>query len=558
VRTVIVGGVAGGMSAATRLRRLDEDHEIIVCERGRHVSYANCGLPYYLGGVIEERGALILNTPEGLAARFALDVRTGTEVISIDRARQVVVVEEAATGRRYEIGWDRLVLSPGAAPFVPDVPGIERALTLRSVEDMDRIASAIREGDVRSAVVVGAGFIGLEAAENLSHAGLAVDVVELADQVLAPLDPELAQLVANELGDHGIGVHLGAALAKVLADAVELTSGVQLPAGVVVLAIGVRPEASLARAAGLAVGPRGGIKVDARLRTSDDRIYAVGDAVEKEDQLSQEPVLVPLANLANRQGRMVADDIAGKPRPFGPVRGTAIIKVFGQVAAVTGWNEKRLQATGRPYLAVHTHPGSHAGYFPGAEAMALKLLVDPGTGAILGAQGVGGEGVDKRIDVLATAMRAGLPAPSLVDLELAYAPQFASAKDPVNLLGYVVENRLNGSERSVQWHELSARMAGGALLIDARTPAEHAEGHIPGSLNFPLDDLRARRDEIAQLACTGREIIVYCQVGQRAHTATRLLAQWGYEAANLDGGYRTWSAGTSAKTALGPSGERHE
>ena len=550
MKTVIVGGAAGGMSAATRLRRLDEGHDIVVCERSQHVSYANCGLPYYLGGVIDEHRALILNAPEDLAARFALDVRTGTEVISINRARQVVLVKEMASGRRYEIAWDRLVLSPGAVPFVPDVPGIERALTLRTVEDMDEIASTLATGDLTDAVVVGAGFVGLEVAENLSRAGLRVNVVELAPQVLAPLDPELAQLVADELAKHGVGLVLGAALSKVLPDTVELTNGQELPANIVVLAIGVRPDTALAHEAGLGIGPRGGISVDGRLRTSDPRIYAVGDAVEKTDQLDLGPALVPLANLANRQGRMVADDIAGNPRAFPPVQGTAIIKVFGKVAAVTGWNEKRLQGAGRPYLALHAHAGSHAGYYPGAQPIALKLLVDPGSGAILGAQAVGGEGVDKRIDVLATAMRAGLPAPLLVDLELAYAPQFASAKDPVNMLGYVAENRLNGNERSVQWHEIPERMSCGAVLVDARTPAEHAGGHIPGSLNFPVESLRRRREELAQLAPQGSEIIVYCQAGQRAHTAARLLRQWGYEVANLDGGYLTWSTATRARAAV--------
>jgi NADPH-dependent 2,4-dienoyl-CoA reductase/sulfur reductase-like enzyme len=351
MRTVIVGGVAGGMSAATRLRRLDERHEIVVFERSRHVSYANCGLPYHLGGVIEERASLILNTPHRFAERFAIDVRTGTEVVSIDRARQVVTAEELATGRRYETPWDHLVLSPGAAPIVPDVPGVERAHTLRTVEDMDKIVSAVREREAASAVVVGAGFIGLEAAENLSRAGLGVNVVELALQVLAPLDPELAQLVAEELTKQGVGLSLGSALAKVLPDSVELTDGRVLPGDLVVLAMGVRPETALALSAGLEVGTRGGIRVDERLRTSDPRIYAVGDAVEKTDQLSGEAVLVPLANIANRQGRIVADDIAGTPRPFQHVQGSAIIKVFREVAAVTGWNEKRLKDAGRRLLS---------------------------------------------------------------------------------------------------------------------------------------------------------------------------------------------------------------
>lgn len=547
MRTVIVGGVAGGMSAATRLRRLDEGHEIVVFERSQHVSYANCGLPYHLGGVIEERASLILGTPHRFAQRFAIDVRTGTEVVSIERDRQVVVAEELATRRRYETSWDYLVLSPGAAPVIPDVPGVDRACTLRTVEDMDKIVSAVRKKGVASAVVVGAGFIGLEAGENLQRAGLAVNIVELAPQVLAPLDPELAQLVAEELTRQGVGLFLGSALAKVLPDSVELTNGAVLPADLVVLAMGVRPETTLALSAGLELGTRGGIRVDERLRTSDPRIYAVGDAVEKTDQLTDEAVLVPLANLANRQGRIVADDIAGQPRPFRHVQASAIIKVFREVAAVTGWNEKRLKDAGRAYVAIHTHAGSHAGYYPGATTMALKLLVDPSTGGILGAQAVGREGVDKRMDVLATAMHSGLSAVELIDLELCYAPQFASAKDPVNMLGYVAENRLGGNERAVQWYELGERMAKGAILVDVQSHGEHARGHIPGSVNFPLDDLRARRAELASLAPPGSEVVVYCLVGLRAHTACRLLASWGYKVANLDGGYLTWRAGTRAE-----------
>jgi NADPH-dependent 2,4-dienoyl-CoA reductase/sulfur reductase-like enzyme/rhodanese-related sulfurtransferase len=547
MRTVIVGGVAGGMSVATRLRRLDEDQEIVVFERSPHVSYANCGLPYYLGGVISDRQDLVLNTPETLAAQFALDVRVGTVVIAVDRARRAVLAEELATKRRYEVPWDHLVLSPGAAPVVPDLPGAERALTLRTVEDMDKIWAATRKAGVTTAVVVGGGFVGLEVTENLVRAGLGVTVVELADQVLAPLDPELAVLIAEELERHGVKVVLGTALGQVLPDSVKLTDDQVLPADVVVLAIGVRPETALARAAGLAIGPRGGILVDEALRTSDHRVYAVGDAIEKIDAVSSEPTLVPLANLANRQGRMVADQIAGRRRAFPAVQGTAIVKVFGKIAAVTGWNEKRLSSAGRDFIAIHAHPGSHAGYFPGAEPMAIKLLVDPASHAILGAQAVGGEGVDKRIDVLAAAMHAGLPAPELVDLELGYAPQFGSAKDPVNLLGYIAENRLHGDERSVQWHELRGRLAAGAALIDARSPAEFADGHIPGSINLPLDNLRGQRRELEQLAPPGSELIVYCHVGRRAHTAAKILMSWGYNVANLDGGYLTWSAATRAE-----------
>ena len=542
--TVIVGGVAGGMSAAARLRRLDDAEEVIVLERSHYVSYANCGLPYHVGGVIADRDDLLLQSPEALRAQLGMDVRVDSEVLSVDRARSTVAVRNVITDERYELHWDHLVLSPGAVPFVPDVPGVERAFTMRTVEDMDKVKAATAAlshplGVTPTAVVVGGGFVGLELAENLGRAGMAVTVVELADQVLAPLDTEMAALVHSELAAHKVDVVVGTSLTKVLPDSVELSNGATLPADVVVFAIGVRPDTALARQAGLELGPLGGLAVDERLRTSDPRIYAIGDAVEKEGVNDQGRVLVPLANIANRQGRMVADDIAGRGRPFRPVLGTAIIKVFGLTAAVTGWNEKRLRAAGRPYLAVHTHPTAHAGYYPGAGRVSLKLLVDPETEAVLGAQAVGTEGADKRIDVVATAMRAGLSAPDLADLELAYAPPYGSAKDPVNMLGYVAANRLSGQEETVQWHELADRVGDGALLVDVRTRGEHALGHIPGSLNIPLDQIRQRSRELE-----GRKVVVYCQVGVRAHTAGQMLRSRGFNVANLDGGYLTWRAGT--------------
>ncbi|MGC1209776.1 MAG: FAD-dependent oxidoreductase [Micromonospora sp.] len=542
MKVVIVGAVAGGMSAATRLRRLAPEHEIVVFERGTEVSYANCGLPYHVGGVIPERADLILQTPEGLRARFDLDVRTSTEVVAIDRAAGTVRVRETDGGREYDEPWDRLVLSPGATPIVPDLPGIDRAVTLRTVADADRLTTLLRERRPATAVVVGGGFIGLETAENLHRRGLRVTVVEQADQVLAPLDPELAAPVADELRRNGVAVVLGAALTKVLPDAVELADGRTIPADLVVLAIGVRPETRLAAAAGLVLGPRGGIAVDAALRTSDPRIYAVGDAVEKPDRLDDAPALVPLANTANRQGRLVADAIAGRPVRFTGRSGTAVVRVFGLTVAVTGANEKRLRAAGRAYQAVHTHPASHAGYYPDAAPMSLKLLFDPAGGRILGAQGVGGEGVDKRIDVLATALHAGLTVEQLADLELGYAPQYGSAKDPVNMLGYVAENLQVGLTRTVKWHELASRLAAGAHLIDVRSPAEYAAGHIPGSVNVPLDVLRDRLDELPP-----GELVVYCQVGQRGHTATMLLRGTGLDASNLDGGYRTWAVAAGAR-----------
>lgn len=537
MKVVVVGAVAGGMSTATRLRRLAPDHEIVVFERGAHVSYANCGLPYHVGGVIADRRDLLLETPQRLLARFGLDVRVLSEVVAIDRVTRTVLVRETATGREYRQPWDRLVLSPGAAPIVPPLPGIERALTLRSVTDADRLTEILRERRPRTAVVVGGGFIGVETAENLRHRGLAVTLVELGEQVLAPLDPELAAPVHDELRTGGVALCLGTGLATVLPEAVELDDGQVVPADLVVLAIGVRPETGLARAAGLTLGPRGGIAVDTAMRTSDPHIFAVGDAVEKHDHLDGDAALIPLANAANRQGRLVADAIAGRPVRMGGRLGTAIVRVFGLTAAVTGWNEKRLRRAGRPYRAVHTHPTSHASYFPGAAPMSLKLLFDPTDGRILGAQAVGRDGVDKRIDVIATAMRGGLPADALADLELAYAPPFGSAKDPVNMLGYIAENLLSNITRACQWHELPALVAAGAGLVDVRTPAEHAAGHIPGSLNVPLDDLRDRLTDLP-----AGDLVVYCQVGQRGHTAATLLAGLGRPVANLDGGYQTWHA----------------
>ncbi len=537
-RVVVVGGVAGGMSAATRLRRLDEGARITVVERSGHVSFANCGLPYHVGGVIEDREALLLQTPESLGRRFGLEVLVEHEVTAIDRERRVVTVRDLGDRTDHELAYDALVLSPGARPVRPPIPGIERALSLRDVEDADRLVAAVAQA--RTAVVVGGGFIGVEMAENLVHRGLEVAVVEAADQVMTPLDPELAALVHDRLRQAGVRLHLASTVTAVGEDHVVIAGGERLPADLVVAALGVRPETALAEQAGLALGPRGGIAVDDRFRTSDPHVYAVGDAVEKVDGLDGRDVLVPLANTANRQGRRVADVIAGRAGADRPVLGTAIVGVFGLQVAVTGWNEKRLRAAGRPVRVIHTHPASHASYYPGAETMALKLLVDPDTDRILGAQGVGDAGVDKRIDVIATAMAGGLRASDLADLELAYAPQFGSAKDPVNQLGYVAANLADGVARSLQWHELPAALAAGATLLDVRTDAEHGAGAIPGALSVPLDELRKRLEEIPE-----GPVVVHCQVGVRGHTAARLLAQHGREVVNLDGGYRTWRAATS-------------
>ena len=533
-QVVIIGGVAGGMSAATRLRRLDPEASITVLEKSSYVSYANCGLPYHIGGVIARKQDLLLQTAESLNIRFNLDVRILSEVVGIDRQTKTVLVRDLRTDREYVLDYDQLILSPGAQPVVPPIPGIERALTLRTVEDVSRIVKAVEDGP-KSAVVIGGGFIGIETAENLRHRGIRTSLVEALDQVLSPLDPEMAMLVAGEMTKHGITLHLGRSVKAIYEEWVELSDGEQINADLVILAIGVRPDTRLARLAGLEIGSRGGISTNSYNQTSDPSIYAVGDAAEKVDALDGTASLVPLANIANRQGRAVADHIMGRETRWVPTIGTAIVKVFDLTVATAGWNEKRLRAAGRDYMAIHAHPNSHAGYYPGAESMAIKILIDPNTNLIMGAQAVGGKGVDKRIDVIATAMRAGLRAEDLADLELAYAPPFGSAKDPINMLGYIAENLTSGFTKSVQWDELQSRVENGAVLIDVRTDGEFASGHIPNSVNIPVDELRSRINELS-----GDEIIIYCQVGVRGHTATSLLRGYGYEAANLDGGYQTW------------------
>ncbi|ALU38415.1 CoA-disulfide reductase [Kocuria flava] len=535
MRIVIVGGVAGGMSAATRLRRLDEDAEIVVLERSGHVSFANCGLPYHVGGVIEERSALLLQTPQSLGARFGLDVRVGREAVALDRASRTLRVREVATGAEEELGYDVLILSPGATPVRPPVPGMERALVLRDVEDTDEVVAAV--AGARSAVVVGGGFIGVEVAENLVHRGLDVALVEATGQIMAPLDPEMVEPVHARLRERGVDLRLGSAVTAVGERTVSLADGTELPADVVLAAVGVRPDSTLARAAGLETGPRGGIVVDEHLRTSDPHVFAVGDAVEKRDALDGSPSLVALANTANLQGRLAADVIAGLDVADRPVLGTSVVGVFGLTLASTGWSEKRLRAAGRAYRAIHTHPANHAGYYPGAEGMALKLLVDPETDAILGAQGVGGAGVDKRIDVIATAITGGLRTADLAELELAYSPLYGSAKDPVNMLGYIDRNHRDGLVETIQWHELQDRLDAGAVLLDVRTPAEHEAMPIPGGINIELDRLRERLGELPE-----GELVVHCQAGLRGYLAARVLAQHGRRAVNLDGGYLTWAA----------------
>jgi NADPH-dependent 2,4-dienoyl-CoA reductase/sulfur reductase-like enzyme/rhodanese-related sulfurtransferase len=542
MRIVIIGGVAGGMSAATRMRRLDADAEIIVIEKSGHVSYANCGLPYYVGGVIEEEDALLLQTPASLHARFRLDVRIASEVESINPSAKTILVKNELSGESYELSYDKLVMSPGASPVVPPIPGIERAMTLRTVEDVEKIFNRVSQKPA-NAVVIGGGFIGVEIAENLIHKGIKTTVVEAAPQLLAPLDPEMATLVAKEMIKNNVELHLGASAQEITESTVALSNGVVLPAEMIILAIGVRPDIKLAKEAGLTIGTRGGIDVDDFNRTSNPDIYAVGDVAEKTDAIDGSSTLVPLANLANRHGRVVADHIAGRTtRPVKTI-GTAIVKVFDLMIAATGWNEKRLSASGRTFKVIHTHPNSHAGYYPGAKQMALKMIFDAKTGEILGAQGVGIEGVDKRIDVIATAIRGGITAPELADLELAYAPPFGSAKDPINMLGYIAENMMSGLLETAQWSQIDEFEDRGFQLVDVRTSSEYAAGSIPGAMSMPVDEIRNR---VAEL--TNKDVLVNCQVGQRGHTATMLLKELGFNAVNLDGGYLTWSNSPAATT----------
>ncbi len=535
MKIVVIGGVAGGMSFAARMRRLDANAEITVIEKSGYVSYANCGLPYYVGGIITEESALLLQTPASLWKRFRLDVRVSSEVLRIDRASKKVDIRNHASGEEYSLEYDKLVFSPGASPVRPPIPGIERALSLRNVEDVKNMFDVVSHKP-KSVAVIGGGFIGVEMAENLLHRGISTSLIEALDQVLAPLDPEMATFVHAELKKHGVELFLGSGVTEITPTSVKLANGMEVDAEVVIAAIGVKPETSLAKAAGLTIGERGGVVVDEFNRTSDQDIYAVGDAVEKSDALDKSSTLVPLANIANRHGRVIADHIAGKKvRPV-DAQATAIVKVFDLTVATSGWSEKRLKASNKPFVAIHTHPASHAGYYPGAQGMSLKLLVDPTSHRILGVQGVGKEGVDKRVDIIATAMRGGITAPELADLELAYAPPFGSAKDPVNMLGYIAENVLSGLTPTAQWHEVEALKSEGYTILDVRSSGENSRGTIPGAVNINIDEIREHKEDIPQ-----GKILVTCQVGQRGHAATRLLREWGYDAINLDGGYMTWS-----------------
>ncbi len=542
MKLVIVGGVAGGASAAARARRLSEDAQIVLFERGPDVSFANCGLPYYIGGEIVEREKLLVVTPKRLRWRYNLDVRIRSSVEAIDRSAKKVRIRDLASGREYDEPYDKLILAPGAAPSRPAIPGIDLPgiFTLRNLEDTDRIVKAL-ESRLRQAVIVGAGFIGLELVENFVRRGIGATVIELQDQVLPPFDKEMAAPIAEQLTTNGVNLLLGQSAEAFEPDAnglvVRLKSGQKLSAQLVVLGVGVRPENKLAVDAGLEVGPRGGIRVNDHLQTSDRDIYAVGDAIEVKDFVTGEPTQVPLAGPANRQGRIAADNIFGRDVRYRGTQGTAIVRVFERTAAITGASEKTLRQIHRPYRKIYVHPTHHAGYYPGAEAMTLKLLFDPQSGQVLGAQCVGGAGVDKRIDVLAGAIQSHGTVFDLEEMELAYSPQYGSAKDPINMAGFVASGLLRGDHPQIDVEALLARPSNERpLLVDVRTPEEFAAGHIPQSVNIPVDELRSRLGELPH----DREIATYCQVGQRGYLATRILRQKGFNAVNLSGGFTTY------------------
>lgn len=538
-KIVIVGGVAGGATTAARLRRLMEFAEIILLEKDGYISFANCGLPYYIGGSIAERSELILQSPESFHARFQVDVRTFSRVSAVDTANKTVHVVSAAQGE-YDETYDTLVLCPGASPI--QVPTLEdaahRVFTLRNVDDIDRIFQAVTEEDTARAVVVGGGFVGLEIAENLVERGIAVRLVEAAPHILPPFDEDMTLIAQHELECNCVKLVLGIGvnLVEKSKDGVHvvLSDGDIIETDIVISAVGVRPATAFLDGSGIALGPKGHILVDKHMRTNIPDVYAAGDAIQVTDFVTKQPTAVPLAGPANKQARIAADNIAGIPHTYGGTQGTAILKLFGLTAACTGANERTLRRENIPYLKAVLHPFSHATYYPGARQLTAKLLFSP-QGEILGLQMVGGDGVDKRVDVVATAMRLGAHVTQLTELELAYAPPYSSAKDPVNMLGYVAQNMLEGVTDMVDYTVLATLDAKSSILLDVRTQEEYARGHLEGAVNIPVDSLRERMQELDK----NKEIIEYCQVGVRAHTAHRILKQHGFKVKSIAGGYRT-------------------
>lgn len=548
MKVVIVGGVAGGATAAARLRRLDETAEIVVFERSGFISYANCGLPYYIGGVIEDEAELTLQTPESFYERFRVQVKVRHEVTAIDRAAKTVTVHDLTTGRVFSEPYDKLLLAPGARPTQPALPGVglDRLFTLRTVEDTLRIRRFVDEQHPQSVVLAGGGFIGLELAENLRERGLDVTIVQRPRQLMAPFDADMAALIHREVRAHGVHLALGHTVegfAETNGGVEVLLKGEQpLRADMVVLAIGVTPDSHLAADAGLELGLKGSITVNDRMQTSDPDIYAVGDAVQVRHFVSGQPALIALAGPANKQGRIAADNIAGGDSHFKGSQGSSVLKIFGLTAAATGLNEGAARRAGLDADAVVLSPMNHAGYYPGGQVMTMKVVFERRTGKILGAQIIGSDGVDKRIDVLATAIRAGMSAYDLTELDLAYAPPYSSAKDPVNMAGYMIENLLTGRVRQFRLDDLAALPRDGSVtLVDARTPGEYRRGHADGFINLPLDELR---EHLAELD-PAKPVYVMCQSGLRSYLACRILAQYGFTCYNFTGGYRFYEAVTT-------------
>lgn len=542
-KVIIVGGVAGGASTAARLRRVDENCEITMFEKGEYISFANCGLPYYIGDVITDRNNLIVQKIEGMTARFNLDIRNLSEVIAINRDRKTVTVKNVKTGEIYEKEYDVLVLSPGAKPIIPPIEGIKEAknlFTLRNIPDSDMIKDFVNKNKPSNAVIIGGGFIGLEMAENLHELGIKVTIVEMLNQVMAPLDFEMAQIVHSHLVSHRVKLILEDGVKAFTNDGkkVVLSSGKEIDTDMIILSIGVAPESKIAVEAGLNVNSRKAIIVDEYMRTSDENIYALGDAVEITDYITGIPTMIPLAWPANRQGRIVADNISGKNVKYPGTLGTSVAKVFDLTVSTTGNNEKSLKRNGIEYQAIHIHPNSHASYYPGANMISLKLLFNPKTGHILGAQAVGKDGVEKRIDVIATAIKGNLTVFDLQNLELSYAPPYSSAKDPVNYAGYVAANIIDGLSETFQYNEVDDLIKNGEILVDIRTELEYYSSLIEGTVNIPLDALRDNLDRLPK----DKTIHVYCRVGLRGYLACRILAQHGYKCKNLDGGYMTYEA----------------
>jgi CoA-disulfide reductase len=548
-KIVIVGGVAGGASAAARLRRLDEDAEIILFERGKYISFANCGLPYYIGHVIKNRDDLLVQTPKRFKDRFNIDVRVSSEVIEIDRKRKEVKVKELSANTIYIEKYDNLILSPGAEPTRPPIPGIKspRIFTLRSIPDANAINDFISGQNPKRAVVVGGGYIGLEMAENLHKRSMLVAVVEMLDQVMPALDKEMANFLHEHLHEQNIALWLSDAVAGFReSDSklfVALKSGMELCCDMAVLAIGVKPEVKLAKESGLELGSTGGIKVNDNLQTSDPDIFAIGDAIEVQHFVLKKPVLIPLAGPANRQGRIVADNICGRDVKYKGTQGTAILKVFELTVGMTGASEKDLKKTNIDYEKIYIHPANHVGYYPGAQQMHIKMLFSKPEGKVLGVQIVGKDGVDKRIDVFATAICAGMTVFDLQELELAYAPPYGSGKDPVNMAGYATGNILDGTASVRHFEQLDQDV----FLLDVRSPSEVKRGSIAGAMNIPVNQLRQRLDKLPK----DKTINIYCAVGIRSYIASRILRQKGFDASNISGGYSTYLAVTSGEILEG-------